>query len=225
MTLVRLKRVGRTLQDYRLRFGSVAASHYMLFQSLCRHHIVRVGICTARSIDEALREGPRVELSGFTARQLSTEEVRACVARGEDWFYTSDLERSIARGDKCWGAFDGDVLVSSIWFAAERRNQLGLNLQPPPVGNIGHRMITRPDYRGRRISEFLKDTALKKYWKSGIRWASGTVFSTNYPSLASSRHRGGRWVGLIVQLGPDSWRCSWMLSFWEPHLHKVEPKS
>jgi hypothetical protein len=111
------------------------------------------------------------------------------------------IDAALGRGDRCYGALDGDDLVAYGWYSN----------RPTPVTSIADDMVlhfdpayaymykgyTLPEHRGRRLHGIGMARALAAYVQEGARGLVSIVDAGNFASLASCYRLGYRAVGLI----------------------------
>ncbi|MFM7783629.1 MAG: hypothetical protein ACKPE6_03125 [Gammaproteobacteria bacterium] len=143
------------------------------------------------------------------ARFLEESEVRELSAAGADWFFPAAVERSLARGERCFGLFADGQLATTIWYSPGPLKQFGLELEAIPRSVFAHRRFTKPEWRGKNLAGWSGLHGRARLREEGIDWILGTIYATNASSIRQSNKMDGRCVGWILQLGPD--RLGWSI--------------
>jgi hypothetical protein len=199
----------RTLKVHAQRHGWLSALLLLILQPLENSKILRIGYVFVTSTAPVSPE-PKVDVDQLTARLLDEKEIRQRASRNEDWFFREAVERSLQRGERCFGAYIGDQLATSIWYTEKPLMQLGAVLVMPPGMVFSHRRFTKPEWRGRKIAVWAGWHGRAALHATGTLWTCGVIYATNASSMASSRKGGGQIVGRILQFGPDRWRLSFL---------------
>lgn len=103
---------------------------------------------------------------------------------------------AIERGDLMFGAYDGDLLVSYLWRAlgpAPHTDGLWVRVAKPCC--YSYKSLTRPAYRGQRLSPATQLFSDAKMLAHDYTHRAGFIAISNYESLAMGRHMGSRTVG------------------------------
>ena len=109
------------------------------------------------------------------------------------------IEAALAKGDRCYGALDGDVLVSHGWYSTVPTHLSDdLVLHFDRAYTYMYKGYTRPAYRGRRLHGIGMAGAMKAYATEGKRGLVSYVESTNFSSLRSCYRMGYRDFGRIL---------------------------
>src|SRR5262249_28103377 len=112
------------------------------------------------------------------------------------------IDQALARGDRCYGAIDGDTIVAYGWYSTK----------PTPVTAISEDMVlhfdsayaymyrgyTLPAYRGKRLHGIGMARAMEAYVREGSRGLVSVVDAANFASLASCYRLGYRSFGQII---------------------------
>jgi hypothetical protein len=128
---------------------------------------------------------------------------RALRAGGAD-----ELERRLATGDRCFGAWLDGRLVSVRWFSSGTAWIEYLDRRVPlrPGELYLYDLYTAPDVRGRSVSRASAAGWQDAFAAEGVRRLVGTVLPENRPVLRATEKAGWRVVGKLgyVRIGP--WR-------------------
>lgn len=113
----------------------------------------------------------------------------------------SFIDDAIARGDRCYGALQGDTITAYGWYSTH----------PTPVTSVADDMIfhfdsayaymyrgyTLPEHRGRRLHGIGMARAMEAHAQGGSHGLVSIVDATNFASLASCFRLGYRSFGQI----------------------------
>jgi hypothetical protein len=104
-----------------------------------------------------------------------------------------------AKGDRCFGVFDGDVLASYIWCSVRATEiQPGLVTSFDPQWTYTYKAFTVPAYRGRRLHAHVKAVALSDPLYRYSRGALSCVEMTNVASMRSLARMGAVCEGTVL---------------------------
>jgi hypothetical protein len=112
------------------------------------------------------------------------------------------LDEAVAKGDRCFAFFDGDVLTSYGWYSkkptrlTEVSDSLVLSFDPKYV--YMYNGFTLPKHRGQRLHALGMAAALEEYAKEGHKGLICYVDSANFASLKSCYRMGYRTFGHVV---------------------------
>jgi hypothetical protein len=131
------------------------------------------------------------------------------LARNPDYHLTEDFVRTaLEKGDKCYGAFDGEALACFAWYSTQPTDDDGLTLHFKPGYYYGYAGFTHPQYRGRRLMATRGNRARREYLRHGFKGEVFTIDSHNFRSLRSaSASLGIQDIGYIVvlKIGKHAW--------------------
>jgi hypothetical protein len=135
-------------------------------------------------------------------RMLEAAAMRA-YAKGEaNGLSERFLDEAVAKGDRCFAFFEGDVLTSYGWYSTqptrltEISDSLVLSFDPKYV--YMYNGFTLPKHRGQRLHALGMAAALEAYAKEGHKGLVSYVDSTNFASLKSCYRMGYRTFGHVV---------------------------
>ena len=135
---------------------------------------------------------------GIEVRYPTREELHAAADSGDMLLDKQRLDESLARGDLCSAAFDGDKMIGYAWNAfrtAPHIDDIWVEFQPPY--RYGYKSYVLPGYRGRRISNGMAPQSDADSIKRGFTHAISFVETHNYKSIRSScRHPGRKFEGI-----------------------------
>lgn len=142
---------------------------------------------------------------GLCVRLATDDDLQRAVADDSLGLRRNAVSEALARGDLCVATFDGDRMVAYMWRSfttAPHLHGLWVHFRKPY--RYGYRSFTRPEYRGRHLSDpmghFLDDYCLDR----GFTQSIGFIETDNYASIASDRRRGSTrkgWVGYLRLFG------------------------
>lgn len=140
------------------------------------------------------------ELAGMTWGFLGQEQLEASFGQGIEKNMDLDFVREVlAKGDRCYGACDGDRVVAYGWYSTRPTPVTdGLVLRFAEGWAYMYKGYTLPEYRGRRLHGLAMARALRAYAAEGKEGLVSYVDVTNEASLRSCRRMGYRDLGLLV---------------------------
>ncbi len=134
------------------------------------------------------------------------------------------IEAALARGDECYGVFDGDCLVSFGWYSSQPTEvSPTLVLHFDPRWRYMYKGYTRVSHRGKRLHGIGMSLALRAYAERGFSGLISYVASNNFRSLRSTERMGYRGFGDVYVarwLGRD---LSWASPGCANYGFRVEP--
>jgi hypothetical protein len=102
------------------------------------------------------------------------------------------VESALAKGDECYGIFDGTALASYGWYSRKptlmENNELRLHFDSRYV--YMYKGLTLDRYRGQRLHAIGKTRALTEYQARGLKGMLSYIESNNFNSLKSSYRMG-----------------------------------
>jgi hypothetical protein len=172
------------------------AAHYTYrgLNRLAPLDIVRVFCLTPRDVRAGIVRAGDVECRWLDAARLRQE-----ADGGGSGVQASDVEKGLARGDRCFGVLVGGVLANHAWYTS-RPAQLrpGIDVHFDASYAYSRWTFTRREYRGRRLHALGKRCALDDLARQGLRGILSVVAATNFESLRSASWVGSRPIGLMV---------------------------
>ncbi len=109
------------------------------------------------------------------------------------------IDQAMARGDQCFGIFDGEKLASYGWYSRQPTPidppELLLHFSSSFV--YMYKGFTHHDYRGQRLHAIGMNLALKHYLEQGYQGLVSYVESGNFDSLKSCYRLGYLNIGSI----------------------------
>lgn len=191
----------RSIRDLVERHGVRAAVHDLAYRTANRltgAMVLHGIVLTMGSVIRELMENDTGLRWGFIDREAL---VRALPEGACDDMDERFIDEALQRGDRCYGAFDGDVLVSYGWYST----------RPTPVNRelvlrfdrayaYMYKGYTLPAYRGRRLHGIGMARAMKALVDEGQRGLVSYVKSNNFASLRSCYRLGYRDFGRIFAI-------------------------
>jgi hypothetical protein len=140
------------------------------------------------------------ELAGMSWGFLGQERLEASFGQGIEQAMTHEfIHDAITKGDRCYGACDGDRVVAYGWYSTRPTAVTdGLLLRFAEGWAYMYKGYTLPEYRGRRLHGLAMARALRAYAEEGKDGLVSYVDVTNEASLKSCRRMGYRELGLLV---------------------------
>ena len=138
----------------------------------------------------------------FQARFLSQEEIASLVSDPEGHVSEQFAEIALAKGDMCYGIFDGQHLASFGWYSQKPtllQPRLTLHFDPSYV--YMYNGYTFPEYRGQRLHAVGMSRALKAFSDRGCKGLVSVVESNNLESLRSCYRMGYKDFGILRAVG------------------------
>lgn len=137
-------------------------------------------------------------------RCLNEHEIRQLARDGT---HTEEFVRTaLAKGDECYGGFDGDLLVSHGWYSTRPTDDEGLTFQFGSGYMYQYAASTHRQYRGRRITPVRGNLARREHLRRGYKGTVFTIDSHNFPALhamSSGAEGVGRFV--VLKFGRLAW--------------------
>lgn len=140
------------------------------------------------------------ESAGMTWGFLSQEQIEASLGRGTEEDMDLDfIRQAIAKGDRCYGAIDGDRIAAYGWYSTRPTAVTdGLVLRFDEQWAYMYKGYTLPEYRGRRLHGLAMARAMRAYVEEGKKGLVSYVDASNEASLKSCRRMGYREMGLLL---------------------------
>ncbi|MGE0546831.1 MAG: GNAT family acetyltransferase [Kofleriaceae bacterium] len=191
-------------------FGSRAALHEL--ETLALNRAVPVSILRGMTavpsdIDPGLFDPGRL-----SARFVERHELLTIAGIGElaGELAPSFIRAALAKGDRCFGLFDGETLVSFGWYSQHpTRISDDLVLHFDPAWVYMYKGYTLRRWRGKRLHGIGMALAMRAYVDQGARGLISYVRSNNFESLRSTERMGYRRFGdiyLMTLFGhPRTW--------------------
>ena len=180
------------------QFGKRAALHDLqqrIVNRVMPFQVLEGMTATVDGIDRAL-----LDAGSFTARFATRDELRAATRDPEfaDEMAVEFVDDALARGDECYGIFEGPRLVSIGWYS-NQPTQLSdkLTLSFDRAWMYMYKGYTLRSHRGQRLHGIGMSKALHAYAERGSRGLISYVRSTNFQSLRSTERMGYRIFGEI----------------------------
>ncbi|NVB81403.1 MAG: GNAT family acetyltransferase [Kofleriaceae bacterium] len=208
------------------QFGRRAALHDLqlrVLNKLMPFQVLKGMTATADEIDKRL-----LDAGGLETRFCTRDELYAAMTDAEmsEEMTIDFIEAALAKGDECYGIFDGQKLVSMGWYSN----------QPTPLSDnltlcfdrswmYMYKGYTLRAYRGKRLHGVGMSLALYAYTKRGARGLISYVKSNNFQSLRSTERMGYRIFGDIYIAQPIGRSVTWSTPGCAEYDFRVEPRS
>ena len=179
-------------------FGRRAAFHELqqrIVNRLVPFQVLKGMIATIDGIDRSL-----LDAGGLQTRFATRDELHAAVRVPDvaEEMSASFVDEALAKGDECFGIFDGSDLVSFGWYSNQPTELSDLlTLCFDRAWMYMYKGFTRKSHRGKRLHGIGMSLALAAYTKRGARGLISYVKSTNFQSLRSTERMGYEIFGEI----------------------------
>ena len=170
---------------------------YRAARKLADAHIDRAMALTPDSLkDPSVLEAE----PGLTWGFLDAETLHRAMAHATDLDIDEAFVReALARGDRCYGAMDGDVLASSGWYSTRPTPFIDdLDLVFAEGWAYMYKGYTAHSHRGRRLHGIGMARAMDAYVREGYRGLVSYVDAANDASLKSCARLGYRTFGTLL---------------------------
>lgn len=136
----------------------------------------------------------------FTCRFLTAEELQPLADVEANRLPSKLIDTALARGDRCYGIFDGDKLASYGWYTSTGPNQFNdeLEITFDPGWVYMYHGFTLPEYRGQKLHAVGMSRALEAITDEGYAGLISCVDAVNRPSLRSCARMGYRIFGSVT---------------------------
>lgn len=186
------------LRDTSKHFGPAAAIYDAEYRGV--NHLVPVQVLRAMALDFDDIDSKRFDTHGLTGRFCSRDDLLQALADPEiaAQFDEQFVHRARQRGDECHAMFDGDRLVSFVWYSTRPTpcsDDLLVHVDPAWV--YMYKAYTLSEYRGQRLNGLGVSMASRVFRRGGSHGLVCYVEANNYPSLRSSEHMGFKAFGAI----------------------------
>lgn len=188
-----------------LRYLGLLRTGYQIMMKVinlcCDFRIIRVSKRETVHPD-FLDDGDRL-----TWRFLDDRQLAELAAQPDGTLTPSAARAAIARGDECFGAFDGDQLACYAWYSNQPTDDDGLTVQFSPDYVYSYAAVTLPEYRGRRLHPIRMNRVLREYLARGRKGIVSTIDSQNFRALRGAAKLGVEEIGYVVVLkfGNRAW--------------------
>lgn len=179
-------------------FGRRAALHelqHRIVNRLVPFQLIKGMTATADGIDKGLLDAGDLQTRFATRQELLAAASNPEVAEEVSVEF---VEEALARGDECYGIFDGPTLVSFGWYS-NHPSQFSdtLDLHFDRAWMYMYKGYTLRSHRGKRLHGIGMSRALYAYAERGYRGLISYVRSTNFQSLRSTERMGYQIFGEI----------------------------
>jgi len=108
------------------------------------------------------------------------------------------LEQAFAKGNKCFGVIDGDILAHFSWYATSPTHVVGnLKFQFPRDKVYMFNAFTSNRYRGKKLYPLAVTQAVKSYIDKGFIGALTIINANNYSSISAVEQIGFSPIGKL----------------------------
>lgn len=189
----------QSIKDSMAKRGVTATIGDLAYRAANKMTDVRV-LCgmalTMDTVDPSFLE----ESAGMTWGFLSEEQLEASLGQGTEKDMDRDfIRQAIAKGDRCYGALDGDRIAAYGWYSTRPTTVTdGLVLRFDQAWAYMYKGYTLPEYRGRRLHGLAMARAMRAYVEEGKKGLVSYVDASNEASLKSCRRMGYREMGLLL---------------------------
>jgi hypothetical protein len=129
---------------------------------------------------------------------LSNEEVLYYAQDESNHMSGSFVKGALAKGDKCYGIFEGSNLISYGWYSdSETHINKDLLLYFDPDWIYMYKGYTKVSHRGQRLHAFGMAMALKEFCEMGKKGLISYVEAQNFKSLRSTARMGYQNIGRV----------------------------
>jgi len=123
-------------------------------------------------------------------RFFSAEELRDLAADSSNEITERFLDDALAKGDRCYGAMDGDTLATYTWVSHKPTDADGLILHFDPEYVYFYKAFTRPRYRGKCLNSICAHRVLRHCLSEGTRGFIADIDVHNFASLRAAVRMG-----------------------------------
>ncbi|MCY1401429.1 hypothetical protein D3C76_1081430 [compost metagenome] len=176
--------------------GVSNTAHQLLLKTVNSVFLLKIlrGI-TLQKVDPKFLDYPLHFKPMFLSEELLRHYAKDPVNEMSDSF----IDEVLAKGDECFGIFDGEVLASYGWYSRQPTHidppEMFLHFSSSYV--YMYKGFTHHNYRGQRLHAIGMNLALKHYLEQGYKGLVSYVESSNFDSLKSCYRLGYIDVGSI----------------------------
>jgi hypothetical protein len=185
-------------KDCYQRYGLGAAFQDLAYRAAKRGTELRVLhglVLTMDSVAQDNLVATTTQRWGFVER----DELVRCFSSARKDLDTAFLSQALDKGDRCFGAFEGDTLVSYGWYSTQPTavdDRLELSFDSAYA--YMYKGFTVPSHRGQRLHGIGMAKALEAYAREGKKGLVSYVEATNFASLKSCERLGYREFGKVA---------------------------
>jgi len=164
------------------------------------NRFTRISILRVLVLERAALQMPPVSASdGFRHAVLTDAALQQYAQDAVNDLAPAFVATARAKGDRCFGVFDGDILASYIWCSVRATEiQPGLVTSFDPQWTYTYKAFTAPVYRGQRLHARVKAAALSDPLYRYSRGALSCVDMTNLASMRSLTRMGAVCEGTLL---------------------------
>jgi hypothetical protein len=194
----RLANVAHTIEVVTKRLGF---GHLLLWlvAALGRRFSIHIFVVTTHPLDDAPVEFDAAT-SDLEARLLTCQDVARFFDREHGHCYQNAFAAdALARGDRCFGIFNGQRLLWYCWYARGPAPVFdGMNAAVDFPFLYVYNAHTDDGYRARRLHSLGSQASGRFFAREGYRAFTAYIEATNLPPLIASRRMGERFVGFAI---------------------------
>lgn len=188
------------IRDHVRRYGAGAALRdveYRVVNRLAHFQILKGMVIRPPDVHDS----SLVDMLELDGQFVDGDELARLASAGTHDLSVDFVREASARGDRCYGLFDGGALVSYGWYA-DRPNPIDEHfvLHFDPAYAYMYKGYTLPAYRGRRLHAIGMCRALRAVAAEGRQGLISYVESNNFASLRSVVRMGYRPFGEVYLL-------------------------
>lgn len=179
--------------------------------TLGRRISVHILIVTVHGLED-VRLNVTDATAGLDARFLTAEEVMRFARDEGYWYSRSFASDALARGDRCFGVFDRERLLSYCWYASHGApvfDDIDVAVDFPFI--YAYNAHTDFAQRGRGLHIFGACGAAERLRSEGFRAVTAYIEADNVAPLIAARRMGEEFVGFVA-LYRRSGHVHWWMS-------------
>jgi hypothetical protein len=192
------------LEQLAARFGPRAAIADLAYRVLrrCGLQTYVVLVLQPETANPGALENPH----GYHGEFLSEAQILT-IGRDRPELFSADFAaRAVAKGDRCYGIFAADQLISFSWYSQRPTAFDEIFVVEFDLAYVYmYKGYTLPNYRGQHLHALGKARALREFAAQGLKGLVSFAEANNHSSLRSALRLGKRAFGRIwyVRRGSD----------------------
>lgn len=220
-----LGRAFQHVRDSARSYGPGAALHELQHRAINRvvpFQILKGMTAVVEDIDPSMLGPGRYELRFASPDEVlrATEEPEVAAEMSPEF-----ARDAIARGDECYGVFEGERMVSFGWYSTRATavaDDVLLHFDPAWV--YMYKGYTLRERRGQRLHGIGMSHAARELTARGARGLISYVKSNNFPSLRSIERMGYRVFGEVFLARPFGRVVTWATPGCRPYGFRLEAR-
>ncbi len=153
-------------------------------------------------LERSLAEKAPPPPNGCTMRFVTVADIETAAAQADAELHLPYVRDALARGDRCFGVFEGNRLLSYSWYSTSATGVTQeLKFEFPRPHLYMHHAFTRPEARGRRLHAMSIQAALAALTQQSSADMLAIVSVANVASLKSCKRGGFAALGHFYLLG------------------------